>query len=205
MIQMYAKEKKSIFCEVSSVRRFFVKNFVVMRSGFTLLELIMVTVLVGILAFVAVPRMPNMAVIRLDFAAQKMQSDIRYAQSLAVSSQRWTRLVFNDAGDNYSISIDGIDDGVSNPGSWVTVLDPLTNNNFVVQLNSGDFVGVDLTQVIFNGSNNQLVFDKWGNPYSYGGAGGVTVLSNPSRVRVSSSSGVKDIFVERGTGRVSIQ
>ncbi len=133
-------------------------------SGFTLIELIMVITILGILAVVAVPRFPNMNIIRLDMASEKVQSDIRYAQSLAVDTQRWTRIVFSAAADNYTVYIGGFDDGTGNPSAWTIALDPLTKTNFTFQLNTGDFAGIDLTQIVFNAPNNQLVFDKWGNP-----------------------------------------
>lgn len=175
------------------------------KKGFTLIELIMILTIIGILAAVAVARMPNMAPIRIDMVARKLQSDIRYAQSLAVSTQRWTGLLFSAANNNYSVYIDGIDDGASIPSGWSIVNDPLTKKNYTVQLNSGDFAGVEIAIVYFNGNDNYLVFDRWGNPYSYTGSGAPVALGNPAGVRISSSSGTKDIVVERGTGRVYLQ
>lgn len=170
-------------------------------KAFTLTELIMIMLIVAILATVAFSRMAGMAPIRLDMAARKIQSDIRYAQSLAISTQKWTGIYFNATTDIYAVYID--DSGTS-PANWALATDPLTKENFTVQLNSGEFRGIDITIVFFNAADRALVFDKWGNPYSYTGAGAPTALANPAGVRLVASSGTKDVRVERGTGRVYI-
>ena len=169
-------------------------------TGFTLIELIMVIVILSILAGVAIPRMLDMGVVRLDMAARKIQSDIRYVQSLAVSIQKRTRIDFSISQDEYSLYLE------NSPGNWNLISNPLTKDNFTVELNSGDFRGIDITISYFNADNNALVFDMWGNPYGYDiNTGSSSPLNNPARVRLVSGSDLKDIRVERGTGRVYIE
>jgi Tfp pilus assembly protein FimT len=174
-------------------------------GAFALIELIIVILILGVLAVVAFANMVNMPTMRIDMAARKIQSDIRYAQSLAVSTQRWVGLVFSTTNDNYSIYIDSVDDGTSNPSGWSLATNPLTNQAFTVQLNSDEFQNVDITIVYFNAANRYLIFDKWGNPYSYNGTGAPVALANPAGVRLAISSDTTDVRVERGTGRVYIQ
>lgn len=165
-------------------------------NAFTVLELIMVVVVIGILAVLAASRMTDILPLRTQMAARKVQSDIRWTQSLAVNIQKRAGLLFNATTDSYSVYIE------NTPGSWVLASEPATRKNFTIQLNSGDFAGVDITVVYFNGYDNGLVFDKWGNPYGYNvGTGAATALNNPAGVRIT---GPTDIRVERGTGRVYI-
>lgn len=166
-----------------------------MCKGFTLAELVMVLTILAILAVVAYPRMMDLPAMRIELAARKMQSDIRYAQSLAISIQKRTRINFRAAQDDYSVYIED--------GAWVLATDPLTKENFTVQLNVGEFTGVEIESVYFNEYDQALVFDQWGNPYGYNiGTGQATALDNPAGVRIT---GLKDIVIERGTGRVYIQ
>ncbi len=175
------------------------------RKGFTLIEAIIAILISGILSAIAVLTLPNTAGMSLDMAARRVQSDIRYIQSLAVSTQRWTGITFSAASDNYALYSDGLDDGVSDPSGWAIISDPLTRGNYIIQLNSGEFAGIDLNTVYFNGDDNSLVFDRWGNPYSYTGSGAPVALNNPAGVRLTSASGTIDLVVERGTGRVYTQ
>ena len=166
-------------------------------TGFTLLELIMVMAIIGILAVLASARMVDMPAMRSDMAAQKIQSDIRYAQSLAVSIQKRTRISFSTSQHRYSVYIE------DTPGNWSLVINPLTKNKYTVQFNESEFQGIDITEVYFNDNNKDLAFDKWGDPYSYdAGSGSGTALNNPANVTIT---GPKNIMVERGTGRVYIQ
>ena len=138
--------------------------------------------------------------IRLQEAANKIKSDIRYVQLLAIAIQKRTGILFSAASDTYSVYIE------DSPGNWSLAIDPLTKESFVVQLNSGDFSGIDLTVVYFNGYNQALVFDKWGNPYGYNvPARSASVLANPAGVRISGTAQTTDVRVERGTGRVYLQ
>lgn len=166
------------------------------NKSFTLIELVMVIAVLAILAVVVIPRPVDTQALRIDMAARKVQSDIRYAQSLAVSIQKRTGVNFRTSQDDYSVSIE------DPPGNWTITLDPLTKQDFTVQLNNGDFAGVEIELVSFNGES-ALVFDQWGNPYGYNVATEAsTPLDNPAGV---SLTGPEQVRVERGTGRVFIE
>jgi prepilin-type N-terminal cleavage/methylation domain-containing protein len=166
-------------------------------KGFTIIELVMVIAILAVLAVVAIASAVDMGPMRQLMAARKIQSDIRYAQSLAASIQKWTRLDFNTTTDTYTLNIE------DTPGSWSIARDPLSKENFTVQLNSGEFQNIAITQVYFNAAGRSLAFDEWGNPYGYDvGSGTSSVLTNPAGVTIT---GPNVVTVERGTGRVYIQ
>ncbi|NQT47143.1 MAG: prepilin-type N-terminal cleavage/methylation domain-containing protein [Candidatus Omnitrophica bacterium] len=171
-------------------------------AGFTLIELLMVMAIIAVLAFVAAAMMVDMPTMRLDMATRKIQSDIRYAQSLAISTQGWTGILFSAANDNYIVYTDGTG---ATPAGWAVATDPRTRGNYTVQLNANEFEDVDITIVSFNTINFGLIFDKWGNPYGYNiGAGTYSALANPAGVRLSDGTDTTDVRVERGTGRAYI-
>lgn len=166
-----------------------------MDKGFTLIELVVVLVILALISIITFSSITPLDSIRLNLAGQQIQSDIRYAQSLAVSIQRPVRISFSSGSDNYTVSFE------STPGSgvWTTAKKYLSQDNFTVQLKSGTFAGIDITSVSFNGAETPLVFNKWGNPC----AGNVsTPLTSTGRVRLNNAL---DILVGVATGRVIIQ
>ena len=55
-------------------------------AGFTLLELVMVIALIGIMSFVAIPKVIDTRTITMQGATTKLLGDIRYAQNLATTT-----------------------------------------------------------------------------------------------------------------------
>lgn len=66
------------------------------EGGFTLIELIMVIVIIGILAFVAITKYPSTG-ISLETAAAMIRSDIRSVQALAMAKHASQTLTFNSS------------------------------------------------------------------------------------------------------------
>ena len=165
------------------------------KNAFTLIELVIVITVIAILMFATFSKMPDNLSLRIQMAQRKIQSDIRYAQSLAMSLQKRTEIFFSVASDNYSVYIE------DTPGTWVLAKEPATRKDFTVQLDAGDFSGVQILRACFNtySNNRALVFDKWGNPYGYRvSTGAIAALVNPAYVRLTSN---QEVRVERGTGR----
>lgn len=170
------------------------------RQGFSLVEFIVVITLMAILAVAATVQAPNLAGLRLPQAAVKLKSDIRYAQSYAIAYQQRTRIAFTTSTNSYVIYRE------PTAGSWVTLLNPLTRNNFTVQFGSGDFSGVAISQVNFGGANFHLVFDSAGTPFGYNPTNGaVAALASAGSVQLSGTSTTQTVSVTPQTGRASTQ
>jgi MSHA pilin protein MshC len=101
------------------------------RQGFTTTELLIVLVLVGVLAFIAIPRL-NVPSLKVAPVAEQVAAEIRYAQNLAMT--RSVAHSFMVGGGSYSIS---------NAGGSV----PLSNGEAA---GSYDDVTVDAVTVTFS-------------------------------------------------------
>ncbi len=108
-------------------------------NGFTLIEVIVVVVLVGIMATIAAPRLldylPNM---RLKSASRDLYSSMHEARSTAVKNNSPAAIVFSNSGDanpqNHSY---GLYDDPGADGNWGTIAD----NNLVTLTNLSSYGG----------------------------------------------------------------
>lgn len=150
-----------------------------MSKGFTLIEIVMVTLLIAILAAVVIPRLGMFTGMQLEVAAKKVASDIRYAQSAAMTNRTtyWHRITFDAGNDSYTIYSRG--GGVKNP----VTQEP----TFTVQLNQGEYQGVDIQ-------------DNFSTTFYY-------PLGSPSAggyVRLKRDAAFKNISIIPVTGKVAV-
>lgn len=64
------------------------------NKGFTLIELVMVITIVGIIAFMAVPRMFDRGIFESRGFADEVQATLRFAQKIAIAQRRFTCVAF---------------------------------------------------------------------------------------------------------------
>jgi prepilin-type N-terminal cleavage/methylation domain-containing protein len=151
-------------------------------SGFTLIELIMVVVVLLIIAAFIAPKMTGVTGTRVNAASRKISADIRYAQQLAISTQTNHGVIFNASPTNtYSIYRET---------TSTIITDSFTGGAYTVQLNTGDYGGVTID------SGYQVEFDSLGSPVT--GGGGSVTISN------AGSEPIRTITVAANTGKVSI-
>lgn len=109
-------------------------------AGFTIIEMVMVIVIVGILALLAIPRFSSFYSIKLTGAAKKLVSDIRYVQQLAISEHTNTKIVFNAVTNTYTAQKYN-----STTGTWVAISDPFSRGNLTQNFNSDpQYGGIDI-------------------------------------------------------------
>ena len=128
------------------------------QKGFTLIELVMILVLVGILAVFVAPKLPNITSSRAISFSDKLRADIRYAQNLAMTRNRRTRVILTNT--SYAITQDS--SGASNCGSFAAVGDPAEGGGLSVALDTGDYAGIKLTV----SAMTCLEYDSLGRPYN---------------------------------------
>ena len=87
------------------------KNFQVEADsrGFTIIELIMVVVLIGILAVSIVPKFVDTSAFSLTGAAAMVAADIRYTQELAMSTNSSKTIVFTTSNNYYTVDSRNVD------------------------------------------------------------------------------------------------
>lgn len=64
------------------------------QFGFTLIELVLILVLVGIVAITALPRFANRTVFESRGFADQVQASLRYAQKIAIAQRRFVCVAF---------------------------------------------------------------------------------------------------------------
>jgi MSHA pilin protein MshC len=155
------------------------------HKGFTLTELVMVIVLIGIIAAFVAPQLGNVSATKAGVFASKLQADVRYAQNLAMTRNQRTRVTFRMVPNGYDVTLGG------NP-----VADPARGGNLSVTLNTGDYVGVNLSFIGFTGS--YVEFDSLGVPYDGGGT-----LAAAKSVTVTGGGSSYNVTVQPQTGAVN--
>ena len=150
------------------------------RKGFTLIELVMVIVLIGILAVIAAPKLGNITSTNAGAFTDKLRADVRYAQNLAMTRNARTRVNFSTT----SYSVLSSPSGTCNP--FTTDVDPATGGPYSVTLDTGSYAGIALTLPAMT----CLEYDSLGQPYNCTGlgnvcstnSGGMTVTVNGNAV-----------------------
>ena len=110
-------------------------------NGFTFIETLIVVLLMGIVATLAVPAVDSVLTgEKIDAAAAAVVGDIRYAQSLAIRTQKLHSVIFNPANDTYRLT----------DQAGTTVQHPLTKQAYQVSfVTQARWQGIDLVLTTF--------------------------------------------------------
>jgi prepilin-type N-terminal cleavage/methylation domain-containing protein len=168
------------------------------RSGYTLIELLMVIAMLGIAAALLVPMMGQTGVLRVQASVQTIVADIAYAQSDALAYQGRRALVFDK--DNNRYTIYDVKGAAPFPDEDILVDGTRESGRAEVGLNDPRFGGAMITDVSFDGGSI-LTFDEIGGPVA------TPTGDTPSvggYVEITGSGSVFRVNVEAYTGRVSV-
>lgn len=172
------------------------------RSAFTLVEMLVVVVILGIAGAMVIPSMGTTGVLRVQGAVRTVISDITFMQSDAVAFQEKRAMVFDVATSSYRIvAVPG--DTIS-PASNTLYKSDGPNREYVVEFrpdNEGPFGDSRITAVDFDGGST-LIFDALGGPVT--SASGNTASSG-GYIEVEGADQLFLIQVEGFTGRVTVQ
>jgi MSHA pilin protein MshC len=170
-------------------------------EGFTLIELIMIIVLLGIIAVFAAPRLGNITSTNAGAFRDKLRADIRYAQNLAMTRNQRYRVFFNaapaPAPNGYAVVNDANGNGTwgeVGPPNEITQ-DPAGGGNLSVTLNTGDYVGITITSP----ANGYVEFNSLGAPAV---GGGLAFIASVATITINASA-TTTVTIQDQTGAVN--
>jgi len=136
--------------------------------GFTLIELILVLVLIGIIAAFAMPRLGDVTSSNASAFADKLKADIRAAANTAMTKNQRSRVYFNGSGTAPVAGYSVVLSTSAACSGFIALIDPATNAAWVVALNTGTYGGTTVSP-----SMACLEYDSLGRPYDCSGLGNV--------------------------------
>lgn len=170
------------------------------RRAYTLLELMIVIVLLGITAAVVAPNLRGSEPLRVQTAVRALASDIMFAQSDALAYQQRRAVVFDPDSNGYWIAEVNSDELDFDADAMYRIDGP--DQRFLVSLDDLSGGAAQLISAEFDGEEF-LVFDELGGPVA-----GLTseTPSSGGNLVVGGDDGTRfRLRVEPYTGRVTVQ
>ncbi len=165
------------------------------ERGFTLIELVLVLLVATVVGIVVSTNLSGFPTIKVNGAARKLASDIRFAQQMAITQQVKYGVAVNvPVANKYTV--------YKNDDPTVPARDPAGGNNFIVDFTTGQFQGVTLSSTLpVDGSARKLVkFDSQGQPL---GGGGSALAGPNNTITLSYSGATAVVTIAPTTGRVT--
>jgi type II secretion system protein H len=129
-------------------------------SGFTLVEILVVVVILAVAMTAAVPMFSSAGTVQVQSAASMLAADLEYARSMAISRQKYYGISFDKTMESYQV-IDQAGSVVKHP------LKPASNYQ-VSYKNQNGLAQVDLVSADFDGTS-VVKFNYIGAPYNASG------------------------------------
>ena len=172
-------------------------------GAYTLIEMLITIVVLGIASALVVPSIGDAGVLRIQAAVRTLVSDMTFAQTDALAYQQRRAMIFDEANNSYTIS-----DVIVSTGGAVSY-EPLylrdgPGGQYIVDFDTG-FDGAKLRKPDFEG-DAVLHFDELGAPVADGasdtaaGVGTVYIDSDLATYKISIIPYTGQITVEKVTG-----
>ena len=156
--------------------------------GFTLRELIIVLVIVGIISAIALTRTGNDPVM-LSTQVNQLAGDIRYVQALAMTQGQRYRINLTATGYTFTRADAG----------GTAVIHPATGSAAQINWNSGVTVALPPTNL----PSNLVAFDGRGAPYTNNLATTALGLGNTATITLSKGGANATVTIQPFTGKVT--
>lgn len=153
------------------------------RSGFTLIEIIIVIAILAIAAMTAIPLMSSGSSVQIRSAANMIAADLEYARSMAISRGQYYYVEFDESAESYQIE----------DQNNVVISHPVKKGfDYIISFqNDSRLNKVEITNVTF--TNDRIRFDCLGSPDDGG------------TIDLDANGSTATITVEPVTGFISIQ
>jgi len=159
--------------------------------GFTIIELMIVLVILGIAAAIAVPMMSSAASMQLRSAVNMVAADLEYAKSMSIATGQYYRVAFDTAQNRYE---------VQDP-SGAVIQHPVSKKNYVVSFGDDGRLNQVTIQSVTSGAAalSEVCFDYLGTPRS-----STAELANPVVVTLQAGGATRTVTVAAVTGFISV-
>jgi type II secretion system protein H len=159
--------------------------------AFSLVEVLIVLMIVGIVAVIVIPMHVSAATTELKTAANMIASDLEYAKSLAISTGKSYSVVFDTSAESYCIK-DSAGQVITHPVH--------VGANFAVSFaGDGRLDKVNILSTTF-GAANTIKFDSLGSPFDGTGA-----ALNNGVIQLSAENQTLKVKIEPVTGYISVE
>lgn len=167
------------------------------RSAFTLIEILMVVVILGIASAVIVPQIGTRDDLKVSAAARIVMADLIYAQNRSIASQQMYCVKFDAGAESYALV------AASSPATPIE--HPITKDDYQVALEStSGLEDVTIESASFDGQR-MIGFDELGTPYAVDAdTGTASELASAGTIVLRSGTYSLTISVEPFTGEITL-
>lgn len=162
-------------------------------GGFTLIEVIMVVIIIGIAAAVVVPMMSSAGSMQIRAAVNLVAADLEYAKSMAISRGQFYSVVFNKTTETYQV-VDKDNNVIQHP----------VKKGFPYVMDFRKDARIDRVEILdanFDGTP-KVTFDYLGSPWN--GASPTPTQLNSGVVTLRSGTITRTVRVEPVTGFITV-